>query len=522
MSDKHLGMNRRDFMKGVSVLGLAAGTLGMRSIALAADSKTFTFGRVRETKHLDPHTSQLSSSWHIQHMVYDSLVTLDDNFEVQPSIATAWEWQDNNLVFTIREGVKYSNGRAMTMDDVTGSINRALTSKGNPWGLLLRNKDSVSADGNKLTIAFKSPNNVALTALTATLVCIVPMEEAVEGGAWDPKSDMFWGTGPYSVEQHIANDRWVLKANEHYWGGKPKADKVVVRTIPQMQSLVAALRDGSIDACSFDGNPDAPDLLAGVPDVEVSKLETTDFYYLGLNTLAEDSPFKDKRVRQAVALCMDRQQIVDLAFAGRAGLTYGWTQWGLTDDSKLPLKDQNIEKAKALLAEADLKSMDIPVLVREGDTLLALAQVVKQACSQIGLNLNLEVVDGGIWAKRTWGTRPVADMTMVVSRYTGFAHPLVTAHWWAPEMAGFTAGYVPKNEEYSAALNKAVTESTGDDILPSLQKLYEILNDEAVKIPLCTDIDTIAWRSDRVTMSPSKKQAQNDILSGVETFEVKS
>ena len=136
MSNKNLGLNRRDFLKGVTALGLASGLSGISQLAMAAEGKTFTFGRIRETKHLDPHTSQLSSSWHIQHMVYDSLVTLDDDFNVQPSIATAWEWEGNNLVFTIREGVKYSNGRDMTMDDVVGSLNRALKSKGNPWGLL--------------------------------------------------------------------------------------------------------------------------------------------------------------------------------------------------------------------------------------------------------------------------------------------------------------------------------------------------------------------------------------------------
>ena len=519
MSNKHLGLNRRDFLKGIAALGLTAGVSGIAQMAAAAGGKTFTFGRIRETKHLDPHTSQLSSSWHIQHMVYDSLVTLNDDFEVVPSIATAWEWDGNTLVFTIRDGVKYANGRAMTMDDVTGSLERALKSKGNPWGLLLRNKKAITQDGNKVSIEFDGPNNVALTALAATLVCIVPMVEEASG-EWDAKTDMFMGTGPYSVESHVANDRWTLKANPHYWGGVPKTEKVVVRTIPQVQSLVAALRDGSIDAASFDGNPDAPALLAGAPNVEVSRLDTTDFYYIGLNAVAEGSPFLDKRVRQAMALCIDREQLIEFAFAGRAGLSYGWTQWGLTDDSKLPLREQDIEKAKALIAEAKLPSNKIKVLVREGDTLSAVAQVVKQSAKKIGLELDLEVVDGGVWSKRTWGTRP-SDMTMVVSRYTGFAHPLITAHWWAPEMAGFTKGYVPENKAYSAALNNAVTKASGDDVDGSLQALYEILNEEAVKIPLCTDIDTIAWRSDRVTMSPSKKQAQNDIISGVETFEMK-
>ena len=129
--------------------------MSMRSMAVAASGGTFTFGRTRETNHLDPHTSQLSSSWHIKHMVYDSLVTLDENFDVQPQLAESWEMDDNDIVFTIRSGVKFANGREMTMVDVTKSLERALTSRGNPWGLMLRNKTAISSEGNKVSSAFR-------------------------------------------------------------------------------------------------------------------------------------------------------------------------------------------------------------------------------------------------------------------------------------------------------------------------------------------------------------------------------
>jgi len=387
--------------------------MSMRSVALAAEGSTFTFGRTRETSHLDPHTSQLSSSWHIQHMVYDSLVTLDDNFDVQPQLAESWEMDGNDIVFSIRQGVKFANGRDMTMDDVVKSIERALTSRGNPWGLMLRNKTGITAEGTKLRIGFSGPNNVAMNALTATLVCIIPMKE-VEDGSWDPNSDQFMGTGPYMVTNHVANDRWELAANPHYWGGKPSVDNVVVRTIPEINSLVAALRDGSVDAAAFDSNPDAPDLLAGAADVSVAKMNTTDFNYVGMNAIRDDSPFKDIRVRQAVALVMDRKKIVDFAFGGNAQITYGWTQWGLTDDSKLKFRDPDIEAAKALIAEAKPDVTSFPYLVRGGSNHAAVAQVIKQQLSLIGLDAQLEAVDGGVWAKRVWGTDP-SDMIMTNS-----------------------------------------------------------------------------------------------------------
>lgn len=113
-------------------------------------------------------------------------------------------------------------------------------------------------------------------------------------------------------------------------------------------------------------------------------------------------------------------------------------------------------------------------------------------------------------------------MDITSSAYTGFAHPLVTAHWWAPDLSGFTKGYVPVNPAYTAALNKATVEASGDaEVNTALQDLYQIMNEDAVKIPINVNTETIAWRNDKVDMIPSSKQAQNDVLAGVETWSIK-
>ncbi|MFZ1814395.1 MAG: ABC transporter substrate-binding protein [Rhizobiaceae bacterium] len=517
---EELAINRRTLIKGIAGVTAAGSVMGLRSFALAQSGGTFTFGRPWETSHLDPHSSQLSASWNIQHLAFDSLVTLDEEFNVVPSLASAFEWQGNNLVFTLRDGVKFANGRDMTSDDVLKSLERALKAKGNPWGLLLRNKKSITADGNKVTFEFDGPNNVALYALAATLVCIMPMKE-IEDGSYDPAGDKFMGTGPYMVSEHIANDRWVLKRNPHYWGGPAKTETVVVRTIPSTQGLVAALNDGSIDAAMFIGDPDAPALLAGAANITVATQRSTDFNYIGMNCNAEDSPFRDLRVRQAVALVIDRDKIINFALAGNAEKTYGWTQWGFTDDSKLMFREPDVEKAKALMAEAKPARTTVKYLVRAGGVHEAVAQVMSQALAEIGITCELETVDGGVWAKRVWATNP-SEMDITSSAYSGFPHPLITAHWWAPDLSGFTKGYVPVNETYTAALNEAVTKASGDGVNVALQTLYEMLNEQCVKIPINVNSETIAWRSDRVNMTPSARQSQNDVLAGVETWEMKA
>lgn len=507
-------LDRRRFLLGTAAL--AAG-LSLRRAALAAEGPTLTWARPSETSQYDPHASSLATGWALQHLVYEPLITLDDDLNLAPALATAWEWQGNDLVFTIRQGVKFANGRAMTLDDVVGSLERSFAAP-NAWKLILRNRTGIEKRGeDQVAILFDGPNNAALHALTATLVAILPMQE-IEAGSFDPASDAMLGTGPFYVESHQVNDHWVLKRNPHYWqAGLPKVETLVVRTIPAAQGLVAALRDGSADIASFDANPDAAALLAGLPNVEMATQTETSFYLLALNAVAEDSPFHDLRVRQAVALALDHQQLIDFALAGQSKQTFGWTQFGMADDSLLPLAGRDLERARALMAEAKPARTTFELVYPGTDVYAAMAQIVAQNLAEIGLQATLVGVEEGVWVKRTWGARP-AEMDATVLYYSGFAHPLITAHWWAPDMAGFTAGYQAPNETYSETLIKALLGSSGAEAQAALQQVYVMINEQANQIPFAMREEIIAWRSDKVEMAPSRLQTQADILAGIETF----
>lgn len=515
-------LDRRTFMKVAAAFGATgAAFFSMRNTALAQTAGTLTWARPEETTLFDVHSAALSSSWHIQQMVYDSLVTLDDNLNVVPSLATAWEWKDTTLVFTLRDGVKFANGRAMTQDDVVKSINRALSSEGNPWGLMLRNLKETKAEGtNQIAMVFDGPNNVALNAMTASLVAILPMAE-VEAKTFDPTGEMMMGTGPYLVKAHVANDSWTLEANPNYWGGVAKIGTVIVKTIPSAQGLVAALTDGSAQVASFSGNPDAPALLAGIANVTVVTQNQTAFSFIALNAVTEGSPFKDLKVRQAVALALDRQQIVDFAYAGTATPSFGFTQFGVGDDTTLANYTRDLDKAKALMAEAAPARTQVKMIYVQGDLDASISQVVKQQLAEIGLDVQLEGLEEGVWLSRTWTGAP-SEFDLNVTWFSGFSHPLITAHWWASELAGFTAGHVAADEAYTAALNEALFAVDDAAYQAGMVKLYARMNELANMIPLASRSETVAYRADMVTMAPSTLQAQEDVLQGVEAFELKA
>lgn len=513
-----MDFNRRSLLKGLVASGLLVAGSGIRTAAFAQTGQVLTWARPSETTLYDPQQSNLGSAWQLQHLVYEPLVTLDDDLNFVPALATAWEWQDNTLVFTLREGVKFANGREMTVDDVVGSITRVMTEVKSPWKLMLRNFESVSSPAPlTVAVAFDGPNNVALAAFSASLACILPMQE-VKDGSVSLESDMFMGTGPFVVESHTANDRWVLNANPHYWQeGMPKVQQVIVRTVPATQGLIAALKDGSADIATFEANPDAPALLGGIQNVEFVTQEHTSYHVLGLNGVAEGGLFTDLRLRQAVALAVDRQQIIDFVYAGNSSSTMGFTQFKVGDDSKLPLPGKDLDRARALVKEAGAEGKSFALSYPNSDVNAAFAQIIKQQLSEIGLTANLEGLEQGVWAGRVWGSNP-SQFDMTLTYFAGFANPMITAHWWAPEIAGFTAGYVPQDPTYTDALNAAVL---GNDE-EALQVLYNRMNEQAAMIPLCVRSETVAWRTDKVKASPSAFQTQEDLMAGIEAFEVTS
>jgi peptide/nickel transport system substrate-binding protein len=133
---------------------------------------------------LDPHTALVGSAWQLQYLVYDTLVTMGDHFEVQPGIAESWEQPTpSTYVFHLREGVTFSNGRAMTAADVAGSIGRVVDPKfGSWWACQMGSVKSVQAvDAKTVKIELDEPFTPLLPSLAASMTAILPMKELQEG-----------------------------------------------------------------------------------------------------------------------------------------------------------------------------------------------------------------------------------------------------------------------------------------------------------------------------------------------------
>ena len=515
-------LTRRSFLRNVAVTGIAAASAaGMPDMLRAQGASTLTWAKPLEATMLDPHISILGSSWEMLHLVYDSLIDVDDTLNPTPAIAESWEQESpTSYLFTIRSGVKFSNGADVTVADVVGSLKRVQDPATASWWLrpMGQIEDVAAVGDTQVRITLKVPHAPLLAALAATMCSILPMS-LIENGELDVTKDML-GSGPYRIVSHEQDENWVVERNPHYYqDGLPKIDRIVVKIVPSDNTRIAQLRDGSVDIASFEASPDAALLLRGIPNVEVSVQEVTNYYILGLNAVWDQSPFQDVKLRQAVALTLDRDLIASIALGGGGQPTAVMApSFGVCDTSKLANFGQDLDRARQLVAESGNEELAFELLVRNIPADIQMAQVIAQGVAKIGLTANIAVVDEGIWVQRAWIDNP-SQFEATITWYAGYADPAISTLWWNPGVAGFTAGHVVHDDAVNAAIDAAY-QTGGDARGPVLQDLCEKIDASANVIPLVTRQDTIAYRKDRLQAKLATVEGYAHTLRNAETFEL--
>ncbi len=323
----------------------------------AVDGGTLTLSMDKAPTSLDPLKISGYNAFVLTTQMGDPLVAHDasGSGEYLPSLATKWDVSEDGLqwVFQLRDDVHfqkgtYQDGRLMTAEDVAYSINRNKQHVNNTLSFV----DEVKATGeNEVTFYLNRPTATLLYELTLAYYMIVPKEE-VEG--WGDDFGMhFCSTGPFMLESHEIDQQTVLVRNENYWGERPHLDKVIFKVIQDGDQRVNALLTGEIDiALSL-----PTDSLERVVNSE--NLDLISLNKVQMNSIAfslENGPLTDPKVREALILATDRQELVDGAFAaGTAAVTklpLCSNSWLYSEELEGKVPDFDPEKAKAVLAES--------------------------------------------------------------------------------------------------------------------------------------------------------------------------
>lgn len=468
-----------------------------------------------EAQGLDPAFAEVARSWSIMGLVYESLVTVGPEFEIQPELASEWEQPDDTTyVFTLQEGATFSNGRAVSATDVVGSLERLMES-GAVWsgqlGPVASVEDTSEGETQQVTVTLESAYTPFLAALANTPAAILPMEE-IESGELDPVADML-GSGAFQVVEHRQDESWTFEANPEWWNADELGvDELELTVSSDDQTRLAGLRDGSTQLANF-SNPDAIDLLAGADEVEAVSQTQSDYFYMMLNSVSPDSPFADEQVRQDVNAVVDRQQLVDVALAGAAVPT-------AVTPANLPeaCTADSVPSASAETDETTLDGLEATLLVYNDDpALVAIGQMIQQQLNEAGADIELESLDYATFVERVYTAQP-GDFDMALSWFAGYGDPAMVTTWWNPDAAFFNVGFTQSHDDLNAAIGDAQSLPSGDERVEALQEVCDLADGYAEMLPLATRPQIVGFRADQVSPSILSDEGYGDFLRLVTEF----
>ena len=472
-----------------------------------------------EAGGLDPQTATTARSWSLMSLVYDTLVRIGPDFEIEPGLATKWETPNpTTYVFTLRDGVKFSNGRAMTAADVVGSLQRLLKSQG-VWAIQLGSVRTVEATGDmEVTVTLERPHSAFLSTLANTPAAILPMRE-IKSNKIDPAEKMV-GTGPFVVEKHRQDVSWEFARNEHYWNADElKVDNLDVEIVGQESTRLAAIRDGSADFAFFN-NVDSLDQLAGTADARAVNQQNTDFYNLFINSQQKNSPLSDPKVRFALNTALDREQIADIALAGNA-LPTGVSPVTLPDACKpedLPSVQASVDEAEQTLADAGVGELTMLIYSSE-PALGQIAQVIQQQLDEVGVSLKIEKVDDGTFDTRTFAKQP-ADFDLALYWFAGYGDAGMVSKWWNPEVVPAHAGFIGSDPKLNSLIEKAGTTASGDQRADVFSDLCARVDENSEMVPLVTRPSVLGFRTDTLSPTLYSNEGYGNILRNIVEWRV--
>jgi oligopeptide transport system substrate-binding protein len=359
---------------------------------------------------LDPAVCYDQQCFEAVPLVFQGLYDYDRSGKIIPSIAAGMpKISADGRTYTIRlrNGVRFSNGRAVTADDFVYGVQRLLSPKtATPVISFWTNLKGADAyfkgkskklpgvkkiDAHTVRLTLVQPQKVFINILAMTGSFFVPREVAdKEGKAFGHKPV---GTGPFMVKEWVPGQRIVFTRNPYYWKkGKPYLDSVVYQFGLEPNVALLKLQKGEIDLLG-DGVPPADyPRLVGDPTWGklINKGKVFGLIYLSMNTL--HAPLSDIRVRQAIAYAVDREKILKLT-AGRGILADHFYVPGIPgQDSKPPLYRVDIEKAKALMKAAGVSNVTLPLTVRNVEPFTTIAQSIQQDLAQIGVTVDIKAM----------------------------------------------------------------------------------------------------------------------------------
>ena len=425
-------LSRRDLLRRGALVGISLPVLGAVISACGSSTSspstsgtgaagaTIKVGIVVPTGAINPVTVADQGGLDMLAQTGEYLTFSDQTLTLKPALATSWTPNSTADVWTfkIRQGVKFHNGSPLTADDVVysyktiglGSTANALSAfKG-----VLTPAGVQKVDSSTVAFHLEAPNGnfPYLTSSDNYNMIIIPNN-------YDPAKwqSTFVGTGPFVLKSYTPTVGASFTRNEQYWGTKALPAETQFTFYKNQTPAIPALTSGSIDVLGQFSVTGGEQLLTG--GFTVSKLKSSAHRELSMRN--DQAPFTDPRVRQAIALTLNRPDIIKALFKGYADLGNDspFAPVFPSTDTSIAQRAQDIAKAKSLLSAAGHPNGFTTSLITEDFLEIPqFAQIVVQSAKAIGVTINLKVESSAAYyGKATFGNSDWLDATMSLVDY---------------------------------------------------------------------------------------------------------
>lgn len=413
-------LSRREFVRRIGGLGggaLFGGALASSILARPAEAApsqrsrrlqsepaptpggTVVAATIDKPVNMDPAFAELYSSMQVYQNVFDTLVYTDADYNFTPGLAKSWTQVDaTTWDFELVDNAVFHNDEPFTSRDVAFTLERIFDPElGAPNAVFLQAIDRVETQGDyKARFILKQPWGSFLADLAAAFNIV--NEKAIASN--DPRLEPI-GTGPFRFaewvkDDHITLDRW----EKYHVPNIPYLDRVIFKAIADDTVRLTGLQTDEMQWV-MQVPLQKVDELKGEEDIKVTvgKPYLPDFIYLN----ASQPPFDDKRVRQAIAWAVNRQEIVQVAFFGQA----------VTASEAIPEEHPyysgvnlyadgpDYDRARALLSEAGMEGLEFTFDGQpQVPTQIKSAQVLQQQLDRAGIKMRIQNYESGEWIKR--------------------------------------------------------------------------------------------------------------------------
>lgn len=457
--------------------GAAAESIGEGSSAASnslsekpAPGGKVVFGMTQDLASLDPHVDTDAGTRDVVFNLYEGLVKPSSTGEMIPAVASDYKISDDakTYTFTLRDGIKFSDGTPVTTDDVKYSLERYAENQGDSSAF--SNIADISAKDGKIVLTLKEADAELLPLMD---VAIIPQKNQ------DPAKSPI-GTGPFKFESYTPGEGICMTRNENYWQeGLPYLDEVDFKFVPDVETEFMDLQAGTIDIMKYMTSDQIETLGA---DSNYNIVEGSMNLVQGLYLSSSYEPLSKPEVRQALSYAIDRDAINQFLFNGKSkviGTHMIPAMSSLYNKECDGVYTHDIEKAKELLKAAGYENgFDLTITVPNSyQQHIDTATIIKEQFAEIGVNVTLNPVEWSDWLQNTY--RGGNFQATVI----GFDGTLAPSSWLKKYTTAASNNFVHySNSEYDETYAKAAASVDQAEKTELYRKCQKILTDDAASV----------------------------------------